>query len=99
MAPMAMSNPTLVTVAPTPLPKLSRVLEAPRRGDQPEHRGAEDEREERVHLDDGDEHDDGRDAEQRGEDELGGPGGGSVCGDERNHDHLPEGHHGRRPLR
>ena len=35
----------------------------------------------------------------RGEDELGGSGGGSVGGDERNHDHLPGGHHGRRPLR
>ena len=83
MAPRAMRIPTLPTVAPTPLVKLSMAALAPSAGGRPSARRAEDQREERVHAHDDDEHHHYRYPEQRGEDELSGSGGGGVGGDER----------------
>jgi hypothetical protein len=83
IAPSATSRPTLLTVLPTPFVKMSMVPVAPKRGRDPQDGGAEDQGQERMHLDDDDEHDDDGDPEQRGDEELRRPGLRFIGGDER----------------
>ena len=91
IAPSAIRMPTPAAVVPNPSAKDSRTLLQVLAGDDADRQGAEDQREERVQLDHGDQHDDQRDAGEGGQDQLpaGGDGFGELGRRRRGRDRSP----------